>query len=86
LLLLLFASQQIGWYLHLEPDRASQQAIACLDAAGIRAARSGYWQSYTLTFLTNERVIVSPVDGMDRYAPYSEQTRSSPTITEAGCR
>ena len=53
-MLALFASQQIGWYQHLEPDRASQQAIACLDAAGLRAARAPYWQSYTLTFLTNE--------------------------------
>jgi hypothetical protein len=87
-MLLLFASQQIGWYLRLEPDRASQQAIACLDAAGIRTARAGYWQSYTLTFLTNERVIVSPVDGMDRYAAYSEQTRDAPLLESvlATCR
>ena len=87
-MLLLFASQQVGWYLRLEPDRASEQAIACLDAAGIRAARAGYWQSYTLTFLTNERVIVSPVDGMDRYARYSEQTRNAPTLESvlATCR
>jgi hypothetical protein len=79
-MLALFASQQIGWYLHLEPDRRSQQAIACLDAADIRAARAPYWQSYTLTFLTHERIIVSPMDGLDRYAPYSEATRNAPTL------
>ena len=87
-MLLLFASQQIGWYLHLEPDRASQQTIACLDAAGIRAARAGYWQSYKLTFLTNERIIVAPTDGVDRYAPYSEATRNAPSLESvlASCR
>jgi hypothetical protein len=73
----IFAAQEIGWYQHLAPDTESTQAIACLDRLGIRAARAGYWQSYKLTFLTNERVIISPTDGVDRYAPYSEQTRGS---------
>jgi len=88
LLLLLFTSQQTAWYRRLEPDRAAQQAIACLDDAGIRAARAGYWQSYTLTFLTNERIIVSPVDGIDRYAPYGERTRNAPLLESvlATCR
>jgi len=79
-LLGLFASQQLGWYRHLEPDRASPHAIACLDGAGVRAARAPYWQSYTLTFLTNERIIVSPTDGQDRYPPYSEATRNAPLV------
>ena len=85
LMLGIFAAQQIGWYQHLDPDAESARTIACLDHAGIRAARAGYWQSYKLTFLTNERIIVSPTDGVDRYAPYSEQTRSSGTIKELGC-
>jgi hypothetical protein len=85
LLLGIFGAQQIGWYRHLDPDVESQQALACLDGAGIRAARAGYWQSYKLTFLSGERIIVSPTDGLDRYAPYSEQTRSSPTLEQLGC-
>jgi hypothetical protein len=70
-MLLLFAAQQLGWYQHLEPDRASAQIIACLDGAGVRAARAGYWLSYKITFLTGERIIVAPLDGVDRYPPYS---------------
>ncbi len=84
--LLVFAAQQIDWYLMLTPDRVSAQTIACLDAAGVRAARAPYWRSYTVTFLTRERIIVSPVDGLDRYAPYSDMTRASPTIDQLGCR
>jgi hypothetical protein len=87
-LLTLFVSQQIGWYLRLEPDSASRQAIACLDRQGIRTARAGYWQSYKITFLTGERLIVSPTDGVDRYAPYAEATRNAPQLESvlAGCR
>lgn len=84
-MLALFASQQIAWYQRLVPDVASAQTIACLDRAGIRAARAPYWQSYTITFLTGERIIVSPTDGVDRYAPYGDLTRTSPTIADAGC-
>jgi hypothetical protein len=88
LLLGIFGAQQIGWYQHLDPDVKSQQAITCLDSAGIRAARAGYWQSYKLTFLSGERIIVAPTDGLDRYAPYSQQTRTAPTLASvlAGCR
>jgi hypothetical protein len=84
--LLIFGAQQIEWYRLLQPDALTQQAIACLDAAGVTAARAPYWQSYTVTFLTRERIIVSPVDGIDRYAPYSDRTRSSPTLDRIGCR
>jgi hypothetical protein len=83
--LLIFAAQQIDWYVRLMPDVASQRTIACLDAAGVRAAKSGYWQSYKLTFLTGERIIVSPTDGIDRYPPYSAITASSPTLERIHC-
>ena len=69
--LLMFAAQQIEWYRRLEPDRESPAIIACLDRAGVRAARAGYWLSYKLTFLTGERIVVAPTDGVDRYPPYS---------------
>ena len=80
LLLGIFTAQQVGWYQHLAPDTDSAQTIACLDRAGVRVARSDYWQSYKLTFLTSERIVVSPTDGVDRYAPYSEQTRGADTV------
>ena len=86
LLLGIFTAQQSGWYQHLAPDVESAQAIACLDRSGVRTARAGYWQSYKLTFLTNERVIVSPTDGVDRYAPYSAQTRDAASLESIrGC-
>jgi hypothetical protein len=86
LALMIFAAQQIDWYRRLEPDRQTQQAIACLEAAGVTVARAPYWHSYTITFLTGERLIVSPTDGIDRYPPYSDRTRSSPTIETLGCQ
>jgi hypothetical protein len=84
--LLIFAAQQIEWYRRLEPDRASPAIIACLDRADVRAARAGYWLSYKLTFLTGERIIVAPTDGVDRYLPYSTLAGSSHSIDAAACR
>jgi hypothetical protein len=77
----IFVAQQIVWYKQLEPDRDSQRVLECLDAAGVRAARASYWESYKLTFLSGERIIVSPLDGMDRYPKYSEQTREAPNTS-----
>jgi hypothetical protein len=84
-MLALFATEQAAWYQRLEPDTATAQTIACLDRAGVTAARAPYWRSYTITFLTSERIIVSPTDGIDRYPPYSQRTRSSATVEQAGC-
>jgi hypothetical protein len=84
--LLIFTAQQIAWFNLLQPDRHTEQTIACLEAAGVTAARAPYWQSYTVTFVTRERIIVSPIDGIDRYPPYSERTRSAPMLDQIGCR
>jgi hypothetical protein len=83
--LLIFAAQQIDWYRRLEPDLESPAAIACLDRAGVRAARAGYWQSYKITFLTGERIIVAPTDGVDRYPPYSALAGSDGPGNAASC-
>jgi hypothetical protein len=82
-LLALFALQQAAWYRRLEPDGEASAVVGCLDRSGIRTAYADYWLSYKLTFLTGERVIVAPLDGVDRYAPYTLSVRaqpSSPTI------
>lgn len=84
-MLMLFSAQQAGWYQHLEPDSETAQAIACLDRAGVRVARAGYWLSYKITFLTSERVVVAPVDGLDRYLPYSALATNAPSVADA-CR
>jgi len=84
--LLIFGAQQIDWYRRLEPDQKSAAAIACLDRAGVRAARAGYWLSYKITFLTGERIIVAPTDGVDRYPPYSRLVSASKPVDAADCR
>jgi hypothetical protein len=83
---LIFGAQQIDWYRRLEPDRESAAAIACLERAGVRAARATYWLSYKITFLTRERIIVSPTNGVDRYPPYSSLVSSSEAVDAADCR
>ena len=76
----IFVAQQANWYKRLTPDREAAHALECLGAADVRTARAPYWQSYTLTFLSGERIIVSPIDGLDRYAPYSNITRDAPVL------
>jgi hypothetical protein len=77
-LLALFALQQATWYQRLEPDREARAIVECLNRSGIRTAYADYWFSYKLTFLTGERVIVAPVGGVDRYAPYTLSVRAQP--------
>ena len=75
----LFALQQADWYRRLEPDRDAQAIVGCLDRAGVRGAYADYWLSYRLTFLTSERVIVAPTNGVDRYPPYTATVRANPS-------
>ena len=77
-LVAVFALQQADWYRRLQPDRETQTIIDCLDDAGVRAAYADYWLSYKLTFLTGERIIVSPVNGVDRYPRYTALVRAQP--------
>jgi hypothetical protein len=73
-----FALQQADWYRRLEPDRETYAIIDCLEAAGARAAYADYWLSYKLTFLTGERIIISPVNGVDRYPRYTAFVEAQP--------
>ena len=49
----------------------SRAVLACLNQRGIRRAYADYWLSYKLTFLSGERIIVAPRDGLDRYPAYT---------------
>jgi hypothetical protein len=80
----LFVWQQADWYRRLEPDRESPAIVSCLDRAGIRAAYADYWVSYKVTFLTGERVILAPNNGVDRYPPYTAAVRSQPSAPTIG--
>jgi hypothetical protein len=92
LMLALFGLQQRAWYGQLSPDVQSRAIIACLDQAGIRFASADYWLAYKLTFLTGERIIVAPDNGVDRYPPYRDRVRAHPDapripdkMTESSC-
>ena len=83
-LVALFVWQQADWYRRLEPDRESPAVVSCLDRAGIRAAYADYWVSYKVTFLTGERVILAPNNGVDRYPPYTALVRAQPSPQTIG--
>ncbi len=70
--------QQVIWYRKLEPDAASRATINCLKENGVRGGFADYWTSYKLTFLSNEGLIITPENGVDRYPAYSEFVRSLP--------
>jgi hypothetical protein len=78
-LLALFVLQQAAWYRRLEPDRDTQAIVSCLEQSAVRAAYADYWLSYKLTFLTGERVIVAPTNGLDRYPPYTAIVGAQPS-------
>jgi hypothetical protein len=70
------AWQQIEWFQKLRPDTESTALIACLQRKGIRGGLADYWTSYKVTFLTAERIILVPFNGIDRYPRYGEFVRS----------
>jgi hypothetical protein len=76
--LTLFGLEQRAWYRELVPDTQSAATIDCLDRSGVKAAFADYWISYKLTFLTGERIVVAPENGVDRYPPYTAQVRTQP--------
>jgi hypothetical protein len=77
-ILLLFGLEQRAWFRQLEPDDRSAAMIRCLDRANVRTAFADYWVSYKLTFLTNERIVVAPYNGVDRYPLYTARVRAQP--------
>jgi hypothetical protein len=75
--------QQVIWYRKLSPDVESRRAIDCLERNRIRGGFADYWTSYKLTFLSNERLIVAPENGVDRYPAFTEFVRSLPPTEQA---
>jgi hypothetical protein len=76
----LFSWQQIAWYRTLAPDVTARTALRCARERGITHARADYWLSYKLTFLSGERLIVAPLNGLDRYPRYSSQVREAEPV------
>ena len=67
------------WYRGLVPDDSDRRVIDCLEQRGLHAATAEYWTAYRLTFESNERLIVAPDTGFDRYGPYTAVVRAAPT-------
>ena len=70
--------QQVIWYRKLQPDTQSLATIDCLRQNGIRGGYAEYWTAYKLTFLAQERIVIAPTDGIDRYPKYTEYVRALP--------
>jgi hypothetical protein len=68
----LFVWQQVSWYQRLAPDTHAALLLQCARERDINYARAGYWLAYKLTFLSDETVIVAPMDGVDRYPLYTK--------------
>ena len=82
-LLATFASQQIAWMRTLGPDMESRAILTCLNDQDVRSAYADYWLSYKLMFLADEKIIIAPLDGLDRYPAYTARVRAAdraPTI------
>jgi hypothetical protein len=62
--------------------RYNSQNVAALEQylqqQGVRVGYADYWLSYTLDFLTQERLVIAPYNGIDRYPPYTEQVGRAP--------
>jgi hypothetical protein len=76
ILLGLFGVQQVLWYGRLAADTRSAAALDCLNQQAVKGAFADYWLSYKLTFLTGERIVVSPFGFGDRYPPFSSYVTS----------
>lgn len=49
-----------------------------LQQHGVHTAYADYWLAYTLDFVTNERLVVAPYNGIERYLPYTQQVKHAP--------
>lgn len=53
-----------------------EKIVSYLERQGIRGAYGWYWASYKATLLSDEKVIVAPLDDWDRYPPYTRYVDS----------
>jgi hypothetical protein len=73
-----FAVEDVRFLRKLGADDSKRRLIACLHEQGVRAATAEYWLAYTITFLTDERLIVNP-DRNARYRPYADAVDREPS-------
>jgi hypothetical protein len=62
-----------------EPDDIAQLKLV-LEDNNIKYGYADYWGAYTLDFLIEEKTIIAPFNGLDRYLPYSRAVASAPKL------
>jgi hypothetical protein len=68
------------WFRLSRPEDSDRLIIDCLARQGVSAARGDYWLAYRLTFRSEERLIVVPDTGPDRYEPYDRFVDAAPVV------
>ena len=69
------AANILVWQNHKSPSRLELLAQN-LANENIRGGYADYWTAYALTFLTQEKTILAPTNGKERYSPYLRFTQS----------
>lgn len=59
-------------------DEPLATLVADLERRGIHEAYGPYWTAYKATFLAEERVVVAPLAGWDRYPAYTARVDRAP--------
>jgi hypothetical protein len=66
-------------FTHYEPGDIAQLERV-LDENNIKYGYADYWGAYTLDYLIEEKTIIAPYNGIDRYQPYSRAVLSAPKL------
>jgi hypothetical protein len=62
------------------PQPALERLVTKLDELGVSGGYADYWGAYTLDYLADERMIVAPYNGLDRYPAYTKYVSSQERI------
>lgn len=71
------------WQNHRSPSRYELMAIN-LAKEKIKGGYADYWTAYYLTFLTQEKIILAPTSGKERYLPYLKFVQSLDEVVLLG--
>jgi len=75
-------SSQDTWttYAHKESPNSIQRLEEYLFTKNITFGLAGYWDAYSITSLSDEKLIFTPFNGADRYPLYTQQTLAATRI------
>jgi hypothetical protein len=76
-------SNLLVWRKHVSPSRYEVIAQG-LAREKVKGGYADYWSAYYLTFLSQEEIILAPINGKERYAPYPQYVQSLNEIILVG--